>query len=91
MFIVAAPAVPASADVVNGSVRRQHSNADCPLLFVTMVVASRNCPFDLVVLDVRAEIAAAGRKNANAEARDRRWTRLKTASMVRPRDEVGDG
>ena len=86
MFNVAAPAVPASEDVVNASVKRQHSKAECPWLFVTMAVASRNCPFGL---DVRGKRAAAGKKIANAEAMDRRWTILKTASMVLyPRDET---
>ena len=42
MLRVAAPTVPASPEVANGSVRRQHWSAELPLLSVTMAVASRN-------------------------------------------------
>ena len=45
MSSVDAPEVPASPEVLNGSVRRQHSSAELFLLSVTMAVASRKVPF----------------------------------------------
>ena len=47
MTIDVAPTVPADVDVVNGSVRRQHSKAESLLLFATMAVASRNVCSDI--------------------------------------------
>lgn len=43
MFIEDAPAVPASEDVANGSVKRQHSNAESLFALVTIAEASTNC------------------------------------------------